>query len=242
MYRSRPATDHERSGPPGPSGENPVISPPPASCGTRRRRWRIGVVPALLALLTTAGVIEGCSSAASPGPAGSTTPHSPSAAASGPAGAGVFTSQHYSYTEALPPGWTAGQATQRWDGTGAPGFEDSDVDLFTGPRGIAAWGFAEPSRASPAGYARATARAAAAAHPCPAVPPTNQAIRIGGAPARLLGMHCPPQGGVLVLMAVTTHHKTALVFAFQDPSGAASAERADRAAFREFLAGIRFQR
>jgi hypothetical protein len=54
-------------------------------------------------------------------------------------------------------------------------------------------------------------------------------------------MHCPPQGGVLVLMAITTHNETALVFAFQDPSGAANAEHSDRAAFREFLAGIQFQ-
>ena len=58
-------------------------------------------------------------------------------------------------------------------------------------------------------------------------------------PARLIGMRCPARGGVLMLTAVTTRGQSALVVTFEDTSGMSSAERADRAAFREFLAGIR---
>jgi hypothetical protein len=83
------------------------------------------------------------------------------------------------------------------------------------------------------------ARAAAAVHPCPAIPQANQAITIGGVPARLLSMHCPPHSGFLVELAVTIHHGTAFVFASQNPTGTTAG---DRAAFRKFLAGIRFQR
>jgi hypothetical protein len=70
-------------------------------------------------------------------------------------------------------------------------------------------------------------------------PQTNQAITIGGAPARLLTMQCAPQSGFPVEIAVTVHHGTAFVFASQNSLGAAADHRADRAAFRNFLAGIR---
>jgi hypothetical protein len=124
---------------------------------------------------------------------------------------------------------------------GAPGDDDSVVDLFHGPGGVEAWAIAAPTTENLAAYTRTTTRAAAAAHPCPATPQTDQAITIGGAPAQLLGMQCPPGSGFLVELAVTTHDGTAFVFASQNPSGTGS-QSADRAAFRKFLASIRFQR
>jgi hypothetical protein len=42
-----------------------------------------------------------------------------------------------------------------------------------------------------------------------------------------------------VELAVTVHGGTAFVFASQNPTGTPAADAADRAAFREFLAGIR---
>jgi hypothetical protein len=95
-------------------------------------------MPALSGLLIMAAVLAGCASSATtarralPGrirqprqPAGTSWPH--------------FTSRHYGYTEALPAGWLpAAQATQQWDGTGAPGDQDSVVDLFQGPGGVEA--------------------------------------------------------------------------------------------------------
>ena len=60
-------------------------------------------------------------------------------------------------------------------------------------------------------------------------------------PARLIGMRYPARDGVLMLTAVTTRGPSALVVTFEDSSGMASAERADRTAFREVLAGIRLR-
>ena len=153
----------------------------------------------------------------------------------------IVTGWVYGYTEVLPAGWTGGQATQQWNGTGAPGEEDSVVDLFQGPGGVEAWAIAAPTKKNLAAYTRTTTQAAAAAHPCPAIPQTDQAITIGGAPAQLLTMQCPPGSGFLVELAVTIHDGTAFVFASQNPSGTGS-QSADRAAFRTFLASIRFRR
>jgi hypothetical protein len=205
------------------------------------QRRPIREVPALLALLIMAAVLAGCASSATTDPSATPT-RSQAAAASTHAATRIFTSGHYGYTEALPAGWTGGQATQQWNGTGAPGNDASVVDLFYGPGGTAAWAIAAPTKKSLAGYARATIRAAAAAHPCPTVPQSDQAITIGGAPARLLSVQCPSGSGFLVETAVTIHAGTAFVFASQNPSGAAADHPADRAAFRNFLGGIRFPR
>jgi hypothetical protein len=191
---------------------------------------------ARLGLLAVVALAAGCSSAAT-SPSSASPARSPAPAASAPA-APVFTSRQYGYTAVLPAGWTGAQATQQWDGTGAPGEEDSVVDLFHGPGGVEAWAYAASTKENLRAFAQTTSRAAAAAHPCPAVPQTDQAITIGGAPARLLSMHCPPGSGFLVETAVTMHHGTAFVFASQNPTGMTAG---DRAAFRKFLAGIRLQ-
>ena len=183
-------------------------------------------------------LLAGCASSATTGPVPRHNHRPPSPAR--PA-ARIFTSRHYGYSEALPAAWTGGQATQQWNGTGAPGDDDSVVDLFQGPGGVEAWAIAAPTKENLAAYTRTTTRAAAAAHPCPATPQTDQAITIGGAPAQLLNMQCPPGSGFLVNLAVTIHDGTAFVFASQNPSGTGS-QSADGAAFRKFLASIRFQR
>ena len=164
----------------------------------------------------------------------------------GPAGPGparVFASRQYGYTEALPAAWRlARQATRPWDGKGSPGYDRPVVDLFQGPGSLQAWALAAPTNKNLDSYTRATIRASHVAHPCPAVPQTNQAITIGGAPARLLSMQCAPGSGFLVEIAVTVHHGTAFVFASQHQPGTPVHYPADRAAFRNFLAGIRLQR
>ena len=212
----------------------------PGIAEDQRRPGREG--PALLALLIMAAVLAGCASPVTAGPSATPTT-SRAAAASTPAAARVFTSRHYGYTAALPTGWRSDvPATQQWNGKGAPGNEDSVVDLFYAPGGLEAWAVAAPTKQRLAAYARATIRAAAAAHPCPAVPQTNQAITIGGAPARLMGVQCPAGSGFLVETAVTIHDGTAFVFASQDPAGTPATHPADRAAFRNFLGGITFPR
>jgi uncharacterized Zn-binding protein involved in type VI secretion len=89
-------------------------------------------------------------------------------------------------------------------------------------------------------YATAIAQTAAQL-PCPAAPHTSQVLTIGGVPAVLVGMRCPVHGGALMLTAVTTRGQSTLVITLEGSSGIWSAERADRAAFREFLAGIRLR-
>ena len=99
-------------------------------------------------------------------------------------------------------GWSSDtQATQQWNGQGAPGDDDSVVDLFSGPGGVEAWAMAAPTKQSLEAYTRATTRASAAVHPCPATPQTDQAITISGEPARLLNMQCPARSGFLVEIA-----------------------------------------
>ena len=197
-------------------------------------------MPVLAASLIMIALLAGCASSATSRP-GAPPARSPAATASTSAAARIFASRHYGYTEALPAGWTGGQATQRWDGTGAPGDEDSVVDLFHGPGGVEAWAIAAPTKEDLTAYTTTTTRAAAALHPCPATPQTDQAITIGGAPAQLLSMQCPPGSGFLVELAVTIHGGDAFVFASQNPSGTGN-QSADRVAFRNFLASIGFQR
>ena len=160
----------------------------------------------------------------------------------GPAAARAITSRHYGYTETLPAGWRlARQATRQWSGTGGPGYDRPVVDLFAGPRGVRAWAYAAATNKSLASYATKTIRGARAAHPC-APPQTDQAIRIGGAPARLAGMICPAGSGFLVEIAVTVRNGIGFVFASQNSTGTAPADQpADKAAFRKFLAGIRLR-
>jgi hypothetical protein len=155
-----------------------------------------------------------------------------------PSHARTFTSRHYGYTEALPAGWRlARQATRQWNGKGGPGYDRPVVDLFAGPRGVQAWAYATPTRQNLAAYATAIIRGARAAHPC-SPPQTSQAIRIGGAPARLLTMQCAPHSGFLVEIAVTVRNGTGFVFASQPAPGVTGTDQ-PAAAFRNFLAGIR---
>ena len=204
----------------------------------------IDQVPALFVLLIVAAVLAGCASSAGAHTAGASPTHSPALAASTPAAARTFTSRHYGYTEALPAGWRlVTQAKQQWDGNGAPGDGDSVVDLYVGSGGVEAWVYAAPTKENLAAYAITTVRVAGAVHGCPAVPQTNQAITIGGAPARLLETQCPALTSFLVELAVTVHHGIGFVFGSQNPSGEVPTDqRADRAAFRNFLAGIRLPR
>jgi hypothetical protein len=158
----------------------------------------------------------------------------------GPATARMVTSRHYGYTEALRGRWRlVSQATRPWDGTGAPGYDANVVDLYQGPGGVQAWADAAPTSTNLEAYTARIIRLSRAGHPC-SPPQTDQAIMIGGAPARLVGMQCPAGSGFLVEIAVTVRHGTGFVFASQNSSGATPTDQpGDRAAFSKFLAGIR---
>ena len=223
-----------------PSGGAPMARQWPQAAGdARRRAGKTGKVAAACALVTVAGVVAGCSSSAT-GPPRALPVRSHISAADAPAAFRVFVSRGHGYTATLPGGWSA-QAAQPWRLPGSQAHENGGVDVFYVRPYAVAWGFTAPAQASLATYATATTRAAAQLS-CPAVPQVNQPITIGGAPALLIGMSCPSPGGVLMLTAVTTQKQKTLVFEFEDTSGIASTAQVDRVAFREFLAGIRFER
>lgn len=195
-----------------------------------RRRQLVEFAAGAAAVVVIAALIPVAIGALSRPPGPSTGSH---------AVARMFTSRTYGYTETLPAGWrSGGPARHRWDGKGAPADTASASDFFMGPHGVEAWAYAAPVKENLAAYTTTTIRAVRAAHPCSA-PQTNQAITIGGASARLLAMQCPARSGFLVEIAVTIHHGTAFVFLSQNRAGPTST---DRAAFREFLTGIRLQR
>jgi hypothetical protein len=209
---------------------------------TRRHARKPGAGLAACALIAV-GLLAGCTPHATdplgPAPARSSAP-----AAAPTVPARVFVSPHYGYSVALPAGWSALGAQPSHgpssSGPASPGRGKDGVDVFRGSPFVTAWAFAAPKPASLAGYATATARAAAQL-PCPAKPQIDQQVTIGGAAASLIGMSCPTQGGVFMLTAATTHKQSALIFVFEDSSGIKAAQSADRVAFRELLAGIRFR-
>jgi hypothetical protein len=195
-------------------------------------------VACALITVITVGELAGGSSPAT-GPSSAVPARSPVSTAGAAAAARVFTSPRNGYTVALPAGWSA-VAAQPVDGPGGAGPGRDGVDVFHGPLYVAAWAFTAPRPLSLAGYATATARAATQL-PCPAVPRIDQQVTVGGAAASLTGMTCPSQEGAFMLTAAAAHNQTALVVVFEDSSGVTAAEHADRAAFRELLAGIRFR-
>jgi hypothetical protein len=204
----------------------------------RARNTVAALLACALITVITVGELAGGSSPAT-GPSSAGPARSPVPAASAAAAARVFSSPRNGYTVALPAGWSA-EAGQPFAGPGGAGLGKDGVDVFHGPPYRVAWAFAAPIPPSLAGYATATARAAAQLR-CPAAPQIDQQVTIGGAAASLIGMTCPSQGGVYMLTAATTHKQTALVFVFDDTSGVRAAQQADRAAFRELLAGVRFR-
>ena len=182
--------------------------------------------------LALVGVLVGCSSPAAPS-LGASAPQSHVSDPVVSPTVHVFRSRLYGYAVALPADWSV-QPDQHWGGIGAP----DPVDVFRGQPYVAVLAFAVPRPARPVAYAIAITRTAAQLW-CPAAPQISQAVTIGGTPARLIGMRCPARGGALMLTAVTTSGRSALVVMFEDVSGIVSAEQPDRAAFREFLADIR---
>ncbi|MGA9160888.1 MAG: hypothetical protein WB297_08515, partial [Actinomycetota bacterium] len=162
----------------------------------------IAVFVAAVWIVTGVGSLDRSQAPAVPGGAATATP-TPTASAS-LAAAGPFVSEHYGYTIQMPKGWSGAQATQTWDGQGAPAFDSPFVDQLDVPVG-GAWGYAASTNLTLTDYTRRTEHAVATEHLCPTKPERDTAIRIDGTPARFLLMHCswnasPATDGILVLL------------------------------------------
>jgi hypothetical protein len=188
-----------------------------------------------------AALLTGCASSApsSSVPSASASPSpTPAATPTPDLTPAQFTSNRYGYRLRLPAGWTGGQAFRTWDGRGSPGYDSLPVDTFGGPRPITVWAYAGAYDGTLAEWVASTSHAAAMEHACPEKPETSASLMIGRERARLLGMHCPADGGIFVALAVTVHSGMGFVFAAQDPSGAST-----EAAIRSSLLALfeRFQ-
>lgn len=185
------------------------------------RRQRRRVLVALPVLTASAVLLAACgssSSASEPSSVTVTTVVSTTSATTRPsavvptthatttaAPTGPFQSDFYGYVVNAPH-WLGTSATVAWDGTGGPGNDEPVVDLLDGPGLQQAFAFGVPTTATLDEYVAAQRAVKEPDHPCPEGPEATSSIVIGGEPAVLDEMHCPPDGsGVFVLAAFVLH-------------------------------------
>jgi hypothetical protein len=176
-------------------------------------------------LLATVGLLGACggggpasTTAATTGPSTSSGPTTSDPTTTGSATtpptsapAEQFVSTNYGYTITSTE-WTGTDATEVWDGTGAPGDGDPFVDTLMGPEGVRAFALAEPTDATLAEYVAASRKANAKGHPCPPKPEKSHQTTVGGEPATVDETHCPADVGPYAINAIVFHAGTAYSF------------------------------
>jgi hypothetical protein len=232
--------------------EGPQVAPPdllhavleelPAHRQDRRRfvvgRWRmpmftfgrLGLAAVVVALL--AGVIIAARPTLPVGNRASATPGSSSR----------FTSKFYAYSISVPPGWTARNAFEPWNGYGAPVIEDGTVDVIDSPRHFTAViASAAPTSESLAAYVAEGIRTNAAVNSdtCPAAahPESVESITVGGESGKLVSINC----GILINVAFTVHDGMGYRFIFRDTGVQAATNLSDKATFTAMLKSVEFK-
>jgi hypothetical protein len=151
--------------------------------------------------------------------------------------AGPFVSTVYGYSVSSP-GWTGSGATTAWDGTGdPPGSGDPTIDALFGPTDQRAYAYSEATDTTLTEYVTASRQDAAAAHQCPVKPEATRPTKVGGEPAILDEVHCPPGSGVFAPTAYVVHAGRTFVFFTYDQPGN---EAKMRDWFGALLEGISF--
>lgn len=160
------------------------------------------------------------------------------AACSGGSNTATFTSKTYGYSLTVPAGWTATEASSKWDGNGMPGHLEPEDDLFNSPTGQIAWGIAAPTTKDLPGYVadRIAANYADHGDTCPAAPAVQEPIEVGGQAGSFVAWDC----GLLINLAVTAHKGTGYQFVLRDQNVHAATDAADRAVFAALLRSVRF--
>ena len=186
------------------------------------------------------GGTNAATGAAPTGPAATALP-TPTAAASTSRPAAtltVFTSPLYGYTVTLPPGWSAGAAILKWDGTAQPAHEEPVNDKFGGPQAATAWAYAGPVSLDLAGYTKDRVAATLRDHgdTCPAGPEVSEPVQIGGQKGTFLAFDC----GILINQALTVRDGVGYSFVMRDFSVAAATDATDRALFQQLLDAVVF--
>jgi hypothetical protein len=193
------------------------------------RRPRRRVLVALPFLSVSAVVLAACGSSSStsePSSVMGTTVVPTTSATTTVAPSGPYRSAFYGYV-VTSLDWKGNSATIAWDGTGGPGNDEPVVDLLYGPDLQQAFAFGVPTTATLDEYVAAQRAVKEPDHPCPEGPEATASITIGGEPAVLDEMHCPPDGsGVFVLAAFVVHDGRANNFVTYARSGKESEMRA----------------
>ena len=187
-------------------------------------------------------VVAGCSSTPSPsssvaGTASATAvPNATSKPAETPS---LFTSVQYPYSLMLPPGWHAGAAVEKWDGTSQPGSTEPSVDKFGGSASASAFAMAAETELDLPDLVKDRIAANFRDHgdTCPVeTPDVNEPTTVGDDPAAFLAWNC----GILINMVVTVHDGLAFLMVMRDTQVHASTDLADRALLDTLLSGVRF--
>jgi hypothetical protein len=193
------------------------------------RRPRRRVLVALPFLSVSAVVLAACGSSSStsePSSVMGTTVVPTTSATTTVAPNAPYRSAFYGYV-VTSLDWKGNSATIAWDGTGGPGNDEPVVDLLYGPDLQQAFAFGVPTTATLDEYVAAQRAVKEPDHPCPEGPEATASITIGGEPAVLDEMHCPPDGsGVFVLAAFVVHDGRANNFVTYARSGKESEMRA----------------
>ncbi|HEY3528992.1 MAG TPA: hypothetical protein VGK78_07565 [Nocardioides sp.] len=197
----------------------------------RRRQTRWGV--AAVAALVVAGSAVGLH-----GRTGSDVEPPPTRPIPAPAVRQSFTSTTYGYTLKVPAGWTAAQASERWDGRTVLLSESPEVDRFTGTTTANSFAVARSWRRGLAAYVTSLVAWQARTHPyCPSKPALEKPVAIGGSPGLLLEYNCD----VLINIAVTVKDGVAYWFLF-DPGNEPALDGSDHVAFLRMLRSVEFPR
>ena len=191
---------------------------------------RLGLRGILLAAFL---ILGGCGSSSPPSTAPSAPPPSSGAASFS------FTSPLYGYTLTVPGGWQTRPASDRWDGSGAPGHLDPTVDRVEPTEGtLSVFAFAAPTKRDLAGFTSDVIAANAREHgdTCPPTPEKNEATRAGGEPATFLAWNC----GILINVVAVIHAGVGYEFAVRHPDIHAATDATDRATLDALLATLTF--
>jgi hypothetical protein len=201
---------------------------------------------ARVAALAATAMVAACASPASNPAATQSGEPTTSAAES------VFTSPLYGYSATLTAAWRVIPAADAWDGEQEIGHDDPTVDQMISPQvagrcehlflcGPIAWAISASTEESLAVVASDMDAMEAADHDCPETPESSEPTEIDGEPALLAATHCPanaPDGGQLILRAITIHDGTAYYFWMQDPAHEDALEPSVRSDFEALIAVV----
>jgi hypothetical protein len=149
----------------------------------------------------------------------------------------AFSSALYGYSATAPAGWQAVPGFLRWDGTGSPGHDASEVDKLVAPNGIDGtmiFAISAPTAKSVDAYLSERVDAAAAAHgSCPIE--STASVAVSGHPGRLVRTFC----SVLIVLVVAVDAGVGYQFTLRDATAKGAGDPDDAALLDAFLRSVR---